>query len=75
MKGRVTMSQIPSDEELRALIPAMSQFTGIPIAENRLDVVVPAYQGLLRDVARMNELPVPAEVEPTIGFIVVRGQG
>jgi hypothetical protein len=69
------MNQIPSDAELRALIPAMSQFTGIPIAESRLDAVIPAYQNLLRDVERLNELPVPAEVEPAIGFVVVRGQG
>ena len=74
MEGHAMMNQIPSADELRALIPAMSQFTGIPIAESRLDVVVPAYQNLLRDVERMNELAVPAEVEPTVGFVVVRGQ-
>jgi hypothetical protein len=68
------MNQVPSDEELRALIPAMSRFTGIPIAESRLDAVVPAYQSLLRDVERMNEVPVPVETEPTVGFVVVRGQ-
>jgi hypothetical protein len=69
------MNQIPSDADLRALIPAMSQFTGIPIDESRLDVVIPTYQSLLRDVERVNELAVPAELEPAVGFVVVRGQG
>jgi hypothetical protein len=38
------MNQIPSDEELRAVIPAMSRFAGIPIDANRLDAVGQAYQ-------------------------------
>jgi len=68
------MNQIPSDAELRALIPAMSQLTGIPIAESRLDAVIPTYQSLMRDVECVNELPVPAELEPAVGFVVVRGE-
>jgi hypothetical protein len=67
------MSQIPSDEELRALIPALSGLTGLPIAEDRLGVVVPAYQSLLRDVARMDELTIPVELEPMTGFDLTRG--
>ena len=69
----MTNNQIPSDAELRALIPALSRFTGIPIAETRLDVVVPTYQNFLRDVERLNELPLPVEVEPAIGFGLTRG--
>jgi hypothetical protein len=67
------MNQIPSDEELRAVIPAMSRFAGIPIDANRLDAVAPAYQNLLRDVERKNEVLVPAGIEPAIGFVVVHG--
>jgi hypothetical protein len=67
------MNQIPSDDELRALIPAMSRLTGLPIGEERLAVVVPAYQNFLRDIERMNELAMPAEVEPASGFDVTRG--
>ncbi len=67
------MSQIPSEDELRALIPALSRLTGLPIAEDRLAVVVPTYQGFLRDVERMNELAMPVEVEPIVGFDPTRG--
>jgi hypothetical protein len=68
------MSQVPSDDELRALIPALSRVTGLPIAEERVEVVLPVYRGFLLNVERLYELPVPVEVEPAIGFDLTRGE-
>ena len=67
------MSQVPSDDELRTLIPGISRVTGLPIAAERVEVVLTAYRGFLRDIERFSELPVPAETDPATSFGLTRG--
>ena len=66
------MSQELSDDELRVLMRALSRAAGMPLSDERIEVVLPAYRGFLGNVRAMDEVELPVEVEPAVSFNLSR---
>jgi hypothetical protein len=68
------MSQDLTDAELRAMVRALSRVVGIPLSEERIEAVLPAYRELLENVEVFSALDVPVDVEPAVSFDLLRGR-
>jgi len=67
------MAQEPTDEELRTMIRALSRTVGIPLSEEWIVIVLPAYRGLLNNAHLVMEVEVPIEEEPALVYDLARG--
>lgn len=60
------------EDVTRQFIRSLAALNGIPIAEERLDAVRLQYEGFMRTLAQISELPLPRETEPAIGYVVAQ---
>jgi hypothetical protein len=56
------------------MVRALSRVAGIPLSEERIDVVLPAYRDLLANVDAYSALDVPVDEEPAVSFDLLRGR-
>jgi hypothetical protein len=68
------MAQLPSDDELRALIRTLSQVAGIPLTADRIELVLPSYKSYLSAVQALEQVSIPVEVESAHIFDLSRGR-
>ena len=57
------MAQVPSDDELRAMIRTLSQVEGIDLDDARVELVLPSYKSLLANVQALEAVRIPVEIE------------
>jgi hypothetical protein len=57
------MAQLPSDDDLRAMIRTLSQVEGINLSDERVDLVLPSYRNLLANVQALEAVSLPVEIE------------
>lgn len=63
---------IPNDDELRQMMRALSQVIGIPLSQERIEIVLPEYKNLLERLENLNRVDIPLEVESDLIFDLTR---
>lgn len=56
------------------MIRTLSIAVGLPLSDDRIEVVLPAYRGFLVNVRALEEVEVPVEAEPAHIFSLYRGR-
>jgi hypothetical protein len=67
------MSQLPADDEIKAMIRVLAQANGITLSEERVDIVFPMYREYLQGAQLLADYPLPVEVEPSNNFNLAKG--
>jgi hypothetical protein len=68
------MSHELTDDELRIMMRMLSQVVGLPLSEERIEADLPQYKVLLADVAILESVDLPVEIEPPHIFTLPPGR-
>jgi hypothetical protein len=62
------MSQIPGDDDLRAMIRSQFSVIGLSLPDDEIELVLPSYRGFLANVQALEAVTLPVEMEPAHTF-------
>ena len=65
---------IPTDDELREMIPVLARIAGLQLSPERVEIVLPEYKNLLERLENLNECELPLEAETDLIFDPARGE-